>query len=108
MAPLDTAAEYFQGVYTATDGPFLNPFVRFAAAETDVTNSKSMTEWTYYNSPVNWGAGSVGRARYHTEDAGNLSDYTTSTGDIQIFWDFQGFKKSEFDQFNTDKAAYEE
>lgn len=106
LATTDTAASYFQGAYASASGPFLNPFTRLGTTAL-VAASSSTTTWARYNNPANWGAGSVGRARYHTEDAGNLSEYTTATGDVAIFWDYQGMKKAEFDAFNASKATYE-
>jgi len=106
LATTDTAASFFQGVYATASGPFMNPFTRLGTTALDTAQS-STTEWNRYNNPGNWGAGSVGRARYHTEDAGNMSVYSTATGDIAIFWKFQALKKAEFDKFNTAKTDFE-
>jgi len=44
-----------------------------------------------------------------------MSEYTTATGDIAIFWDYQNMKQTEFndyntlkDKFETDKTAFEQ
>lgn len=120
MAASESATNFYQGAYAAstTAGPYLNPWTTLGtyAATGDFTKAVSSdTKWTYYKNSANWGAGSVGRARYHTQDAGNMSEYTTATGDIAIFWDYQNMKQTEFndyntlkDKFETDKTAFEQ
>lgn len=119
----DDSAAFFQGAYavSTTDGPYLNPFMKFGESTVVTSNLRTLTdpmasasalsdktEWWRYMNPGNWGAGSVGRARYHTQDAGAMKEYTTASGDISIFWGYQAYKKAENDQFNAKKTTFED
>lgn len=114
MAITDDAASFYQGAYASADGPFMNPWSQVGTTAVSATLS-SDTRWNYFKNPYNWSAGSVGQLRYHTEDAGVVSDYTTSTGDIGIFWNMQKLKETEYNnftsaknKFETDKKTYED
>lgn len=108
LATTDTNASYFQGAYASADGPFLNPLTRLGTHDTLVADSSSTTTWKENRASFNYGGkGSIGDLRYHTEDAGVVKDYTTSTGDIQIFWKMQELKKAEYDSYITKLNDFE-
>lgn len=108
LATTDTSASFFQGAYASADGPFLNPLTRLGLHDTLTTDSSSTATWKENRASFNYGGkGSVGDLRYHTEDAGVVSDYTTSTGDIQIFWKMQELKNAEYNAYITKLNSFE-
>lgn len=61
-----------------------------------------------FNVPYNYYAGSMGKLRFHSKDAGDWSEYTTMSGDIGIFWKMQGLKKAEYDAFKSKVTTFED